>query len=443
MNRKPYSTVANRPKLAQSITFVLVSLLVAGIAISLARPNAYTPYAEGIDYVRMAHGKYSTAYFYYAGRILHPWLAGMVGRIASFSIDDSFRWIAVSLVPILVLAMTYPFRHLRVSYQFVGGILFLTPSVIGVIYNYYFQDLLFVTLIAIFLLVVSRNVYLAGPVVFLLGLTRELSGLLVGTAIILLSVRRKYLAMLLMIICYLPALVVVRRLISRAVPNKHGVGVLTMDLLKIPWNASRNLLGVTIWTDTNKDTSPCVPRVIREVARYGVGHITEVGVCDWEPQLPLSTLELVFTSFGILPLAGILRHRLISKSCVSASDAWRIACGYGLGALILTPLQGTWLSRYIVYALPLFWAIAKGAMEWASSLRVSRLAITIALCGHAFIAWLPWIVHGWASGSLWQIVAIDATTAAAYVGLYLAIRSFLRRRREAGFVAEVPIQFSW
>jgi hypothetical protein len=209
--------------------------------------------------------------------------------------------------------------------------------------------------------------------------------------------------------------VVLRQVVSAgALENKHGMGLLSMYLLKAPFNFCLNVLGLVFWTDTNQGTAGCVPVWSLAVPSWlPLGRIRVVGFCGWDAGLPLGTTLLYLTSFGLFGLGlrwalreGGLREALRREPSIAVAGA------YGALVALTTPLIGTWPSRYMIYCWPLFWAFVPGVLGGEGMRRLYgdwRM-----LAAHFGLCWMPVIAGAWG-----QTLPGKAALVAAAVGIWV------------------------
>jgi hypothetical protein len=177
--------------------------------------------------------------------------------------------------------------------------------------------------------------------------------------------------------------------VARALPDAHGIPVVFVDALKVPYNFALNICGLEFWANTIAATTPA-PRWTTGVPGWlPLGNIHQVGFIAFLWDQPLRTLLVLSTAFGILPLIAIRAGRGWGRSLFRRFDL-ALACVYGALMFILAPLQGTTPARYILYAWPLFLLFGVAAFETAIPERRRRIAI-VALSACA--AWAPAVVR--------------------------------------------------
>lgn len=236
---------------------VTIAVVLSSFLAFLFRPSLYAPYFEGRTYLAIAQGNYSHIPSYYAARVVHPLLARLLARIAGVPIDAHvFLWLSVaSLIAFFVFVAIY----YGLEYSSASGIwlfLLVTATLVDQYRNYYWHDLFYAALCALFFLALRANVWISLPLVLLLYMTRESTIVLVVALVAVAAVRRRW------GLCFAAALVGLigmkldSALLARALPNKHGIPVFFLDLLKLPYNFAYNICGLEIWTNTNASTLP-------------------------------------------------------------------------------------------------------------------------------------------------------------------------------------------
>ena len=431
--------------------------LVLGSALAMAfRPAVYAPYDEAHDYVAIANGDYSGLYSYYAGRVLHPLVARLVASITRTAIDARV-FIRVSITSLLGF-----FCCLGIYYATETGLsgalwllLLVTPTLLDSYRNYYWHDLFYAALCALFFLLLRARGWMALPILFLLYLTRESTLLLVVALVIGAALRRDWKFGLASALVGVAGMQVDSALVARALPNHHGISTTLLDLLKVPYNFAFNVCGLEFWTNTNAATTDPPSWVTNVPAWLHLGNIREVGYSGFSWTRPAGTLLVLATAFGLLPI--VIAHAIargprdsIQPSQVSwrgedtipgqqKKQEWRklhaltnfqqlrifwgrlpldkpeVAAAFVYGALIfiLTPLIGTTPSRYVLYAWPLFWLVGVDFLRVAiSSTRKRVHFVLLSLCA----AWIPAFVRLFTGPTIGDSQSLSTTTKAGLVG---------------------------
>ena len=341
-------------------------------------PPVETPGFQGSDansYFAIAAGHPQDAYYYYGGRILYPLAARYGAAVTRLSLPDGFRLLSCLSLVVFIGALCL----------IVGNVallpFLLVPGFILAFRAYYFPELFYAALTAVFFLVLSANVWLALPFLFALHITRE-STVLLTVTLALVMARRNRLYALAVIVVGIAGLSISSALAARGLPNHHGIQGPLFDLLKVLYNIAHNLLGLVFWTDTNALTTDCRPEWL---IRVHIGSIRQLGFCGFQWKEPATTIVALASSFGVLPLLIIRgRARLFEGTAMSEVATW-----YGALSLIAAPLIGTAVARYTLYAWPLFW-IRGGDLLNLFEPREYLLFAPLVLLS----AWLPVVVTG-------------------------------------------------
>ena len=391
--------------------YLLVASALAALISVCANPGIYEPYLEGQAYLQMAQGRPETAYNYYAGRMLHPFAARMLAAVAPMDLRRAFFVVAViSLFALCVFLSLYAFK-LKLNPLLLIPLVSV-PAVITLYQGYYFQDLFHAMLTAAFFVLYSYSAWAALPILLLLHLTRE-STVLLSIWLVAMSLRRRSWALAFGVAAVaIIGMSATNAAVHAALPNKHGINMLEMYALKVPYAFCNNILGLVFWTDTNAATINCVPSRVFNVAGH-LGSIRQVGFCGFQPQLIIATLAAFLAPFGVEPaiLARLVRGR--SRALLEHDNVFHTAFGYGATCLVLAPLVGTSPARYFLYAWPLYWLALPELLKGLAFHR-SRTIVLLAL--HASAGALALCVpyeESWYA-SLSMVAVLLALNAVAY-----------------------------
>lgn len=367
------------------------ALLLSGVLAFAFRPSQYAPYQEGRAYVAIASDDYGGVYSYYGGRVLHPLVAKLVARAAHVPIDASvFIWIsAASLVGLFLLVGA----QYGMDYASAGGlglVFLVTAAVVDAYRNYYWHDLFYAALCALFFLLMRASLWTGLPLVFLLYLTRESTVVLVASVVVIALLRRQWKFCLAAVLLGLAAAKVDSALVARAVANRQGFSPMLLDILKIPFNFAYNVCGVQFWTNTNAAFLEPPIWVARVPSWLQLGNIHEVGYAGFFWERPARTLLVMSTAFGILPLVVVQLAAREWRRALHSRFEIATAFLYGVLMFLLTPLVGTLPERYVLYAWPLFWLVGVDALQEASPgwrKRVEIVAVSLV------VSWIPALVR--------------------------------------------------
>ena len=354
------------------------------------RPSLYPPYDEAVGYVNIAKGLGRWVPSYYAGRVFHPLVARLVAIVFRVPIDARLFLLVSAGALIVFFACLGAYCGLEAfSTPWLWFSLAVTATIVDQYRNYYWHDLFYAALCALFFLALRVNWWVALPIVFLLYVTRESTIILVVALLAVTALRREWAHCISALAAGLAGMAVQGALVARALSNGHGIPIVFVDALKVPYNFALNICGLEFWTNTIAATTPA-PRWIANVPAWlPLGKIHQVGFIEFLWDQPLRTLLVLSTAFGILPLIVIRAGRLRRRSLFRRFDL-SLACVYGALMFILAPLQGTTPARYILYAWPLFWLFGVAELEAMIPERRKRIAI-VALSGCA--AWAPAVVR--------------------------------------------------
>jgi hypothetical protein len=158
------------------------------------------------------------------------------------------------------------------------------------------------------------------------------------------------------------------------------MGGLLYLVLKIPFNAMKNLAGIVVVPNTLRGQEGYTCPAAFSLSIH-LGKIREVGVCRPDLSLPLTTLAIMLTTFGTGPL-------MLVTGIEPPAQTWmRIAVLYGLAAFLLAPITGAAIDRLASYGWPLFWLNLprqrKSLSYWAVYPLVAWLPTAIQLDQHA------------------------------------------------------------
>lgn len=377
----------NRPV---AVTAGLALLLGSTLALAF-RPTLYPPYDEGRTYVAMANGDYANIYSYYGGRLLHPLVARAVAHLIHAPID-AHVFLGISIAALLALfAISGVFYGL--DYSSAGGLwlpLLATAVVVDAFRNYYWHDLFYAAVCALFFIVLRASPWISLPFVFLLYLTRESTIVLVAALVGVSALRRQWRFGFFVLAVGLAAMKIDSALIARGLPNNQGIPVVLLDALKVPYNLALNVCGLEFWINTNAATLDPPIWTTQVPPWLHLGNVREVGYCGFFWERPARTLLTMSTAFGILPLAAIRTVARDWKRMLLQRFDILTALLYGALIFFLTPLVGTSPARYVLYGWPVFWLFSVSALHMSIPDSRKRVGIVLlSLCA----SWTPAVVR--------------------------------------------------
>jgi hypothetical protein len=395
---------------------VVVSALLLGLAFALGFPDLGE---DTLDYRNLALGNWGQVNQPFSSRFLHPVFVHGLAKLLAVSVDSAFRAVALLAVPVMVLGLTVLLRRLRVPILLLApGV--VTAPVVGAIRLAYMPDLFYtLLLIGFFLLLCFNRTALAAATLVLLYCARESTLVLGVTVVFVVTVsrgthRRREAGLFL-------AATVVGMLVNRHVSNHlstgnvHHLGGLSYLLGKVPYNFTKNILGVQVWTNTLVRTQGNQPLVRWMLPMWlRVGEITDVGVSEISPLFPLRWLVSTVTAFGVLLTVLVHATGAAWRTAVAGTGGRFARCGqtlsalsarqpvavrvaglYGVISLVLVPVLGTATNRYVFYAWPAFWVLGLGLFVGrycpAATAGVRRAwpALAALLVLHVILCWHP------------------------------------------------------
>jgi hypothetical protein len=397
------------------ITIGIALLISLGLA-AVFNPGLYPPYDEGRDYVAVANFNYTNVSSYYGARVLHPLVVRVVADIAHRPVDALvFRWVSVASLMALFLFLAFYFVAECSLTPWLFLFLVATANVVDEYRNYYWHDLFHAALCVLFFLALRTNKWVSLPILLMLYMTRESTILLVAILALVAMLRRQWGFAFSVLLVGVAGMKATSMLMAHAMPNKHGISMLTLDTLKLPFNFALNICGLEFWTNTNAATLDA-PRWVANVPGWlHLGNIRQVGYSGFQAARPLRVLVLMCSAFGILPVPviravarGVVRLLQIRFDCA-------IAFAYGGLMFVLAPLVGTLPSRYILYSWPIFWIFAVGLLDEAVTIIRRRIEfVSLSLVA----SWTPALVR-LASGT--KLVGRESLSAVTSGGLIISL----------------------
>jgi len=400
-------------RLAVTLGFaLLVSIALAAIF----RPAAYPPYNEGKYYFAIARLDFTNVYSYYGARVFHPLFVRGVATLAHMPLDSRV-FLRVSIGSLMALFLLLG-THYGVEYSSSPWTWLLLPATATLVdqyRNYYWHDLFYAALCALFFLVLRVRWWLSLPVLFLLYLTRESTIVLIVVLAAVALLRRRWTLAASALLVGIAAMIAVSHLMAHTLPNREGVPILVLDVLKMPYNFALNFCGLEFWSNANAETFGR-PRWVADVPPWlHLGNIHQVGLIGFSWQRPVQLLVVICTAFGTLPaLLARLMARGSGRDLFARFDC-AVAFFYGALMFLLAPLVGTTPSRYELYAWPIFWLFCVGVLDAAVTDTRRRIELVL-LCLTA--SWVPAIIH---LVSNRRPVAAESFNALSNTGLLLSL----------------------
>jgi hypothetical protein len=193
-------------------------------------------------------------------------------------------------------------------------------------------------------------------------------------------------------------MLLVSMLTQSARPNIHEMGGVSYLVLKVVSNSAANLLGITLWSDTYAQTLPHFypEQPVWKMALPAVlspGSISEIGIYRFEPWLPLRTLVMMLTTFGLLPFCLFYFRGAGVSKLKELPMGVGIALVCGICFWLLGPLTGRSVDRLIGYGWPAFWvAVPVIAASLPKAYLINPRQAAWFWSGHLLLSWLPVVV---------------------------------------------------
>ncbi len=367
-------------------TVLIPALALIALVAALGWPSPAVRFIpDAPEYRQFAVGGPVLVHSPYSERVLHPALVHLVSKLSGLSVDSAF--LAVAIFMLVAFAMLVAVILFEIGAPPLATVaLMFCPLLLSVFHNMYFQDLTQWALIAgFFWLMMHDRVWSAMVMLMLAYITRESAVLLVGAVLLTGLMARDTRLLIGGALAFAIALAVTSASGSLGLPNEHHVGMGLFLLLKIPFEFSRNVLGLRIVPNTLIHTpgNDCAPLFVVTIPRaLRAGGLSWVSYCGWDPRMPLGTFITLLTLFGTCPAAIlVLAKRGVSLSHVIDHKWLSIALIYGVLAYLLGTSEGTAMNREIGSAWPLFWialpamACTYGLPEMPSLLRFAGLSL--------------------------------------------------------------------
>lgn len=221
--------------------------------------------------------------------------------------------------------------------------------------NYFLPDLFHAALCMIYLMLLRRRRWgWAAAMLAVMFMARESTVLIAGVAVPVLWWLAGRRVALIQLAGTLVGVTASKFATRHALANQHNINDTLYLIGKIPWNLSRNVFGLTLWTNT---LQPTVPIRIWNVPHWlPLGGIHQIGYGSYDWIYQVSTAVQLLTSFGLGTCVALFLvwrtplHKLLPREepylCVAAI--------YGTLVFLLAPVCGANLTRLFDYGWPLF-----------------------------------------------------------------------------------------
>src|SRR5579863_4720716 len=350
--------------------------------------------ADSIAYRALALGRFGEVPGSISGRVLHPAFVWFVSWAASLNIDQAFFVVSLITLALLIGTVAWILRQVTGFGALVLPLL-LTPVLIDDMFGlYYCQDLFFAALLSCFFLVLIKGrTWLALVLLLPLYLTRESTILLALVWVALAWFESDFVVAAVCVAITVVGLFVSRKFAALGLPNVHHTNELVFLALKPPFDSLRNFLGIVLIPSEMKGMRgyTCTPFALVHLPRYlSYGTTRQFGICRPDPGIPLHTLRLWLSLFGIGPAVLWTLLRRNGRRVFMGSPFWlKLATVYGLLAFFVAPFVSFWLERDIGYAWPVVWLAAPAIFKEAYP--AATLGMVAALLFENLAAcWIPY-----------------------------------------------------
>jgi hypothetical protein len=332
----------------------ITALLATLTLLAIWRFASTYPYVDtdAFHYQAMAEGKPAMKPF--AFRVLEPamarWFANVTGKTAA----DGFLAVGLLSGWVLLYGVLRPVLERRQN-MWLAVVLILMPFWLRNFINYFLPDLMHAALFMVYLsLVRARRWGLAAAMLPVMFLARESTLLIAVIAVPTLwrLVGRR--AGLWQLAGTLAGMTASKFAARHALANQHNINDTLYIIGKIPWNASRNIFGITLWTNT----LPVLPPIrIWNVPHWlPLGGIHQMGYSEFSWVYPMLTSIWLLTSFGLGSVVAIcLVWRTPLRRLLPREEPHLcIAAIYGAVTFLMSPMLGAALPRLFDYGWPVF-----------------------------------------------------------------------------------------
>lgn len=307
---------------------------------------------DSSNYQAMADGKIAMKPF--AFRVLGPAAAQSVATLLGKSTTDGFVIVAFLSGWFLLYCVLLPALG-RDRYRWLIPTFLLLPFWLRNFENYFLPDLFHAALCMVYLVLLRwRRWGWAAATLVLMFLARESTLLVAAVAVsVLWWVAEKSAAMMQLAGAF-AGLATSKFAARNAAANLHHMNDTLYLIGKIPWNLSRNLLGVTLWTNT---LHPEPPLHVWNLPRWTpTGNIHQIGYAAYHSIYQISTAVQLLTAFGLGScLLFILVWRNPLRNLLPKNEPYLcIAAIYGAITFLLAPALGAAMTRLFDYGWPLF-----------------------------------------------------------------------------------------
>jgi hypothetical protein len=373
------TTQARSPWVLRWITAALVTLVVlASWKIDDGQGHGYS---DAMHYQAMADGKTEMKPF--AFRVLTPTVARLFADTTGRSTQDEF--LVVGLVSLW--ALLYGVLRPVIEQPWLVAALTLIPFWLRNLHDYFLPDPLHAALCMVYLVLLRRRWWgWAAAMLPMMFLARESTLLLAVIAVPIVWLLAGRRAGMIQAGGAVLGEALSKFVARHAYANLHGINDTLYMIGKIPWNLSKNVFGITLWTNTLPGVQPVqiwsVPQWMH------LGSIHQIGYSAFGGTVLLLNAVQLLTSFGlgICVLVCLIWRKPLRELLPWKEPYLYVAVIYGGVAFLLAPVLGASLVRLFDYGWPLFLIYLPVALSrvWRSC---SGWMIAALLSLHLIAAW--------------------------------------------------------
>lgn len=337
-----------------------VMATLAMLAIWIAAQHLPAGDMDGQHYLAMADGQQVTKPF--AFRFLIPAVVRVARHITGCSSDRGLLVVGLIAGWVLffgVLSLVIE----RGKGMWLAVVLATMPFWLRIFIDYQLPDLPHAALLMIYLLLLRRRKWgWASLMLAVMYLTRESTLLIALIAIPVLWRLAGRRAGLMQAAAALAGMILSKFGARHALPNRQHMNDTLYMIGKIPWNLSKNIFGVTLWSNTIPYSTPSRVWAVPHWLHTGGLHAVGYSGYNWGYQA--FTFGSILSSFGIGFVVVLCLWWRTSPRWLLPRDQpylW-IAAIYGAAAYFLAPMLGAGETRLLDYGWPLFLVYLPAAM---------------------------------------------------------------------------------
>jgi hypothetical protein len=300
-------------------------------------------------YLGIATGDYSQVMQPFASRQLGALIVTGLMHLLHCTVERGFVFEGTASIVVMLVVVYYLVLKTAAPRWMLFAIAFV-PFWSFLLQDLVLPDLWYSALLAVMLLMLEGDHLLAAAIMmFPLMLSRESTSLTLVCFLVAAWTRLSWRDRVVAVIAAVAGSAVVKHLAARAQSNSEHLPESIYMLAKVPWNFMNNILGLAPWSNVN--TQFC--SVPRWKLPLHLGGVHAIGVCGFSVTGWEFVSEATLSEFGLLPLLlGFLWWR--SRKLRQSNVLLRFTLVYGAASIVLAPVLGTWFTRLIGYAWPIF-----------------------------------------------------------------------------------------